>query len=144
MYRAGAVTLLRMLLAMFRRPVAAFSMAALLLLGTSGVALSRMTCLMGGHSVLSLGMADDCCPGQEGTGGMALKAHCCAYTQAGGDRPDALQSQMPVLALHGQVSEAVAASLLLLSDTRPWKWLDSRPPPHDAPERLARLRVRLI
>ncbi|WKZ65229.1 MAG: hypothetical protein QY325_10700 [Flavobacteriales bacterium] len=133
-----------MLLGTFRRPVAAFTMAALLLLGTSGVALSRMTCLMGGHSVVSVGMADDCCPEQDGTGGMALSADCCAYTQAGGDRPDALQSQMPELALPVEVSDAVAVVPLPLTVNRPWKWLDSRPPPHDAPGRLARLRVRLV
>lgn len=39
--------------------------ACLLLFATSGLSLSRATCLMSGHSLLSAGLASDCCEDQE-------------------------------------------------------------------------------
>lgn len=49
----------------------------LLLFTTATPALVRMTCLSGGHSVLSVGQAEDCCPEQEHGPGATFAAACC-------------------------------------------------------------------
>ncbi len=64
---------------------ATLAVTVLLLFATSGMALSRMTCLMGGHTVWAFGMLDDCCPEAEATDGAAITAECCVYGQAGGN-----------------------------------------------------------
>ena len=52
--------------------------AVLLLLATAAPALVRMSCLNGGHTVLSIGQADECCPQEEHQGdGPQLRARCC-------------------------------------------------------------------
>lgn len=52
--------------------------AVLLLLATAAPALVRMSCLNGGHTVLSIGQADDCCPEEDHQGdGPQLRARCC-------------------------------------------------------------------
>lgn len=54
--------------------------ALLLLLGTAAPALVRMSCLSGGHTVLSIGQADDCCPEEEQSPeGAQFQAVCCEY-----------------------------------------------------------------
>ncbi|MFN3876117.1 MAG: hypothetical protein ACK4L7_09435, partial [Flavobacteriales bacterium] len=66
------------------------ALAALLLLAGSGIGFSRMTCLMSGRSVVSLGKAYDCCPESDAAQGEALSPACCSFSQAGGERADAL------------------------------------------------------
>ncbi len=52
--------------------------AVLVLLATAAPALVRMNCLSGGHTVLSIGQADDCCPQEDHQGdGPQLRARCC-------------------------------------------------------------------
>jgi len=52
--------------------------ALLLLMGTAAPALVRMSCLSGGHTVLSFGQADDCCPEEEqAPEGAQFHAVCC-------------------------------------------------------------------
>jgi len=111
--------------------------ACLLLFATSGFSLSRMTCMMGGHTVLSFGQADDCCPEDEGSDHPTLKADCCALTQAKLDRVSVITSNsldldpfflaLDEVAVH--VAEAPTAVLPC--------WLDSRPPPMRTSDRLA-------
>lgn len=60
-------------------------MVGLLLFATSGLMLSRMTCLMSGRSVLAFGMLEDCCPEQERPEGASLAPVCCVYAQAAAD-----------------------------------------------------------
>lgn len=64
---------------------ATLAVTMLLLFATSGMALSRMTCLIGGHSVWALGQIDDCCPEDERPEGPAISPVCCVYGQAGGE-----------------------------------------------------------
>lgn len=126
-----------------RNPWAMAAMAVLLLLATSGVGLSRMTCLSSGRTVISLGKADDCCPPEEEQG-MALAPACCSYTEAGGERAQALPcitSDDLLIALPAlPVSGTACAPLLRPAPS----WQPTRPPPLGAPERLSRIRVLLI
>jgi hypothetical protein len=118
------------------------AMAMLLLLATSGITVSRMTCLMSGHSVLSLGRADDCCPVEEREG-LAFEATCCDMVQAGAEREELL----PVAAtapIALPEADAVATWRMPVEQHVTVRWRDGRPPPLVAPERLSLLRVRLI
>ncbi len=56
-----------------------------MLFATSGMALSRMTCVISGHSVVALGMMEDCCPEPENAAGAMIAPVCCEFVQAGGD-----------------------------------------------------------
>ena len=110
-------------------------MAVLLLLATSGITVSRMSCLISGHSELSLGIADDCCE-DEGHKGTSVEATCCDLEQAGTDRLDVLPaSQMQFVAL--PCTEFVSVLSACLSERFVLRWLDSRPPPMRGLDRLA-------
>lgn len=110
-------------------------MALLLLLATSGITVSRMSCLISGHSELSLGIADDCCEEEEHAGA-TIEATCCDLDQAGTDRVDVLPaSQTELLAL--PCTEFVSVLSACGSERVILHWLDSRPPPMRGVERLA-------
>lgn len=57
----------------------AFSVAAmlLLLLVTAAPAMARMTCVKSGHTVLSLGQLEDCCPAAGIGHQQTIDATCC-------------------------------------------------------------------
>ncbi|MBL0127125.1 MAG: hypothetical protein IPP83_06625 [Flavobacteriales bacterium] len=116
----------------------------LLLFATSSMTLSRMTCLMGGHSVLSFGPADDCCPDAEKPEGTAVKAICCAFTEARLDRT----SVIPVAGLDLGVLlaelDGAPTMIIALPVMEPVRWWDGKPPPRSLPDRLAELQVMLI
>jgi hypothetical protein len=119
--------------------------AALLLVATSGVTLSRMTCLMGGHSVLGIGDISDCCPDDAVPDHEAIQAECCAYNAAVGER--VLTVGQSGLELHAVLSLIEAAPVLMLSMERSTvrsTLVERRPPPLDMPERLARSGAYLI
>ena len=129
---------------LLRHRWATYLVAGLVLFATSGTTLSRMTCLMGGHSVWSLGAAADCCPEGEAHEGASIKALCCELSQAKAGVSAALPSvhQDAVLLADVQqitslVSKAVIAPVLV-------RWLDTRPPPRDVSGRLAELRTHRI
>ena len=124
---------------LLRNRWATLSVVGLLLFATSGMAVSRMTCLMGGHSVLSFGASVDCCPSLEGNGGATIKAECCEFSLAKSDLSDVLPAfQLAWLAIAMPVEEvawhAAVAGIVVRIER-----LDGRPPPGSAPERLALL-----
>ncbi|MBK8228797.1 MAG: hypothetical protein IPK70_16670 [Flavobacteriales bacterium] len=119
------------------------SLAMLLLLATSGLTVSRMSCLISGHSVLSLGLADDCCPEEEHGGGSVIGATCCELVQASADRVELLPSAtFDLVALPVTVAAPTWDAIAL--ERRTLRWLDSRPPPLMGPERLALISMFLI
>jgi hypothetical protein len=67
---------------LLRHRWATIAVVVLLLFATSGMALSRMTCLMSGHSTVALGMLEDCCPEPEPTEGASIAPVCCVFGQA--------------------------------------------------------------
>jgi hypothetical protein len=60
-----------------RRPAASWLLLVLFMLGTATPAVSRMTCLQSGHSEVSVGYAEECCPEEAPTQGAAVKPVCC-------------------------------------------------------------------
>lgn len=118
--------------------------AALLLFATSGASLTRMTCLTGGHSTLSIGLVDDCCPEEGENPGPTLKALCCDITETRLDQPSLLvEKQLAMIPTVGTAPLIAVPSPALFQGQRA-EWLNSRPPPMDGCERLSLLRTRLI
>lgn len=119
------------------------SLAMLLLLVTSGLTVSRMSCLISGHSVLSLGLADDCCPEEEHGDGTMIGATCCELVQATADRVELLPSAtFDLVAL--PVTDTAPTWDAVAFERQPLRWLDSRPPPLLGLKRLALIGVFLI
>ncbi len=75
-------------LRLFRNHGLAVLAMLLLLLGTAAPALARMTCVMGGHTELSVGQPEDCCPTDHAHPTDELKATCCEVLQAQPQRDD--------------------------------------------------------
>jgi hypothetical protein len=118
------------------------TMAVLLMLATSGLTVSRMSCLISGHSELSLGIVDDCCPEEEHESA-SVEASCCDLEKAGAQRFDLLSSTELVLIALTAVEIVSSPSLCHAERISP-RWLDSRPPPLSGPERLTLVRRFLI
>lgn len=114
----------------------------LMLFATSGATLSRMTCFSEGHSVLSFGAADDCCP--EETSGPGLKAACCELSQAKAGIVAFVAHDALALAPMLMALDAVPVTVVLETASTGTSWLESRPPPLRAPERLASISSFLI
>jgi hypothetical protein len=116
--------------------------AALLLFGTSGLAITRMTCLMGGHTVWTLGAMEDCCPGHDDGEGPRLAAECCLFAEAGGLAGPFVGGKAPLLDGPGPASPFPAlAPVFLASAHRFTVRLSGRPPTLAPAERLAVLSV---
>lgn len=116
---------------------ATIAMTLLLLFATSGVALSRTTCLMSGRTVFALGNLEDCCPEPERSDAPTLSAVCCVFAQAGGDvEPfvaSASQEAPPVpVAMDGVPAARTGVPHLALPGA-----FHGRPPPMPATLRLA-------
>lgn len=122
-----------------------YLVVGLFLLATSGTALSRMTCLEGGHSVLSLGMATDCCPEGEAPGDLpTYEPYCCELATVQGDRDDYLPHEVLQLAV-AEVTSVCCVQLVMAPALVPHvSWLGTRPPPLSAPDRLAVLSVQRV
>jgi hypothetical protein len=117
---------------------------ALFMVATSGMAISRMTCLAGGHTVFSVGLASDCCPEPEQGTEPTITAMCCelSLTQGGRDMylpNDGMDLLPTVLILDGAVVSLVQPAPVAVST-----WLQSRPPPLPVLERLAVLSVQRV
>lgn len=65
-----------------RRATCAWFLLVLFLLGTATPAVSRMTCLQSGHSELSVGYAEECCPDKAPAQGATVKPVCCEVLTA--------------------------------------------------------------
>lgn len=123
---------------------AAVAVAMLLLFATSGMALSRMTCLMSGHSVLSLGTAVDCCPEDEQSTVPTVSGLCCDLSLAQGNDDPYLGNPgvafAPLLAVldHAPFHVVGVVRVAVPAHT------ERRPPPRPVPERLAVLSTFLI
>jgi hypothetical protein len=122
---------------------ATLSVVALLMFATSGMMLSRMTCLMGGHSVWALGLIEDCCPEEEHD--MAtISAVCCEFGQTSAFKEAFVGHAGIDLVGLLLCLDAAPFSVLTLPEPAPLAWLESRPPPAFAGERLATLGSLLI
>lgn len=115
------------------------------LLATSGTALSRMTCIDGGHSVVSLGKATGCCPEEAPHGTMPeVKAACCelALVQAESE------NYLPNVGFDLLVDEIDLGHMVIdisLPETKGIiTWLASRPPPLSTPDRLTVISVQRV
>lgn len=64
---------------------ATLGVVGLLLFATSGLMLSRMTCLMSGRSVVAFGMMEDCCPEPERSANATVAPICCVFGNAAAD-----------------------------------------------------------
>lgn len=117
------------------------ALGLLLLAGTALPMLSRMTCLMSGHSELRIGQPQDCCPPGDPCGEDELDATCCVFQQVmpleercvpAGMAPEILSPMMDLghpAPTHRPADVQVAA--------RPCV----KGPPLSAPERLSRLQL---
>ena len=110
----------------------------LLLLGTAAPALVRMTCVVGGHTVLNVGQPADCCPEDHAHATAELKATCCEVLQAQPQRTDFVQgvgAMVPLLFAMPLPAAICPAEVLM-----PSVWSKahlSRPPPLLQARRLA-------
>lgn len=110
--------------------------AALFLLATSGMSVSRMTCLHSGHSVLSVGVAADCCPDRDKGDHATVSATCCAFSIAKSDVQDYLPNTFSIAPAVPMLPEhALLIGPVPLAVT-PTAWLSSRPPPLSGQDRL--------
>ncbi|HRF80190.1 MAG TPA: hypothetical protein PL070_08890 [Flavobacteriales bacterium] len=118
---------------------------AVFLLATSGTVLSRMTCLEGGHSVLSLGAATDCCPEEEHTSDVpTYKATCCELAMVQGEGDDYLPNNSADLLF---VEAFLSFHTIEVTQPEPvvsFTWLRSRPPPLAVSDRLAVISVQRV
>lgn len=66
---------------MLRTKGLAFLAMLVLLLGTAAPAMARMTCVMGGPSVLSVGQAEECIPTDHAHEATTVQTTCCEVLQ---------------------------------------------------------------
>lgn len=115
-----------------------------LLMGTAAPALARMTCVVGGHTVLSVGQVEDCCPANE-THTATVSATCCEMWEARPQRSDFVPAvnamvPLPVAMLHPRPLFApIALAPQATTDAH-----ISRPPPLPRAQRLASTGVFII
>lgn len=101
-----------------------------MLFATSGLMLSRMTCLMSGRSVVAFGMLEDCCPDEEQHQGDSLAPVCCVFAQAAADvesfraQEDAGSVQVPYV----QCGPVLTADLFVQQDLSVALISDRAPP----------------
>jgi|GEM_PF-771327 len=118
-------------------------MVVLFLFASSGAMLSRMTCLIGGHSELSMGMADECC-GDNCTEGQTVAATCCAFSMAQADLTDFVPHSPTVLPPAVWMTTQVLFLQVPICESVGTTWLDSRPPPISGPDRLIAFSVQRV
>ena len=115
-----------------------------LLMGTAAPALARMTCVAGGHSVLSVGQVEDCCP-DEDAHTSTVSATCCEMWEARPQRSDFVpvvnaMVPLPVAMLNPcPLFAPVALAPQATTDAH-----ISRPPPLPRAQRLASTGVFII
>ncbi len=116
-----------------------------LVLGTAAPALARMTCIMGGPSILSIGQAEDCSPVDHAHPVTTVQATCCEVLQANPQRSSFVptsSAMVPVLVavvLPAVIVPAEIAAPVVLRDAR-----FAGPPPLARSQRLATFGTFLI
>ena len=114
------------------------------MLATSGLALSRMTCLMGGPSVLSIGAMEDCCPEHGPSESATFTADCCDLATVQSSAQNYLPHEdldfAPVLL----ALDATPRLLLSVGTSLRTTATDSRPPPLLGTERLVFFSVQRV
>lgn len=118
----------------------------LLLLGTAMPALVRMTCLSGGHTVLSIGQAEDCCPEEPSTPeGAQLEAICCEFERTAPSRTDFhVESGPTLVAVAHLIAVSSVEMIVPVHDPAIRYAFTSRPPPLLTAERLSQVGSLLI
>jgi hypothetical protein len=116
----------------------------LFLLGSAAPAVSRMDCLVSGHSEVTVGYADECCPEEGDAQGPIIKAVCCeVLTAEPGKQPFA--PQPPVLVPDQPVLvQVLGVDVPAVVLHRPGVHIARRPPPPALAERLAEVGSFLI
>ncbi len=115
----------------------------LLMFASSGMMLSRMTCLIAGHSIYSIGLIEGCCP--EDDHEMAtIEAVCCEIGQVARNTGAFVGHAGPDLVVLLLCLDAAPWATITLPEPAPLAWLESRPPPEHSGERLATLGSLLI
>ncbi len=115
-----------------------------LLMGTAAPALARMTCVVGGHTVLSVGQVEDCCP-DEVAHTSTVSATCCEMWEARPQRSDfvpAVNAMVPLPVAMLQTRPLFAPMALAPQATTDAHI--SRPPPLPRAQRLASTGVFII
>ena len=112
-------------------------LAVLLLFVTSGFALSRMTCLSAGHSVVSVGLLDDCCPDEAPSTVPVIKETCCAVSQAVGYTDPFTQHVELALNFTATIVDQSPVRIALFQPTVTLQHAESIPPPLLLSTRLA-------
>jgi hypothetical protein len=127
---------------LLRNRWATISMVVLMLFGTSGLALSRMTCLMAGHSVLRLGTMEDCCPTREVPDEPTVSPVCCVMGVAKADAAPFLSGASAGLPMVAAVVAVHPPLLTIDAVHRPVEGGTDRAPPLLLPaDRLTMLSV---
>ena len=110
----------------------------LLLFTTSGLMLSRMTCLMSGRSVVAFGMLEDCCPPPVQHEGAALAPVCCVFGNAAADvQPFMPTTVMDQFVVQAWPLEPMVDVIMLQEEAHEPSALRDRAPPLPGSTRLA-------
>lgn len=146
MLTAGSILLLcNMRPLLTRHKWITYLVVGLFLVATNGMTISRMTCLKGGHSVVSLGVMVGCCPEEgDGSDAPAYRAICCELALVKGER----DSYIPNIGTDDHIATIdlwhCVADVSLLAPVHNVTWLASRPPPLSAPDRLTVISVQRV
>ncbi len=127
-----------------RNTWATYCVVGLFMLAISGVAVSRMTCMSGGHVVVSVGTVADCCPEAEHDDLPMVKAQCCDLAVAQSEQQDYLPNPDVDLAPMLLALDGALMTTVPVAKVTPTTWLRSRPPPLDVPDRLSALSIRRV
>lgn len=126
------------------RRISVWLLLALFLVGTAVPAVSRMECLMSGHSTVSVGFADECCPGDGDQQGATVRAVCCeVVTAEPGKQPFAPQPHV-LVPEQSVVVPVIRVQVPVVVLHRAGVHSGRRPPPAALGERLAEVGSFLI
>lgn len=123
---------------------ATYLVVGFFMLATSGLALTRMTCLSAGHSVLSVGVADACCAEEALATFPTVKPVCCEVHLVQGGLEEYLPHAPLDLVFFAWAVCDVLAPVPAPQRVVPATWLGSRPPPLSVHERLAAISVQRV
>ena len=104
-------------------------------------AMSRMTCLMSGRSVVTVGPSMECCPAEPASNVPVIKGVCCAFSAI--QPPDTEYVPVTAMTVSCPVTAGIplSASTVQLVPLKLARTYPCRPPPGSMAERLASLQV---